>query len=148
MLLMKKICLLPILILFSLAAKSQTFEDDIKHLMKATGSETNVNSMVSYMIDTFKEQETYKNIPDEFWTEFSKEIKESYIVLENKLIIIYKQHYTREEVKALIAFYESPLGKTMIKKTPLVLSESYKAGSDWGRELGEKVAKKLQEKKD
>lgn len=96
---MKKIFFLLMLILFTYTAESQNFDDDVKHLMKASGSETNINSVVTLMLNSFKGQELYKNIPNEFWAEISKEIKESYLVLEDKLIVIYKQNYSHEEIR-------------------------------------------------
>jgi hypothetical protein len=40
---------------------------------------------------------------------------------------VYRQSFTDEELKALVAFYKSPTGKTLIAKQPLVLQNLMKA---------------------
>jgi len=41
--------------------------------------------------------------------------------------------------------YETPAGKRLVEKLPIVMQESMKAGEIWGQELGEKVVNKMLE---
>lgn len=44
--------------------------------------------------------------------------------LKGPMVEIYTRHYSEEEVQGLIAFYESPLGRSMVAKTPAVMRDS------------------------
>jgi hypothetical protein len=41
-----------------------------------------------------------------------------------ELIPIYQRHFTKSDVDALIAFYESPVGKKFLREQPRVTEES------------------------
>lgn len=44
--------------------------------------------------------------------------------LKEPMVQIYARHYTEAEVQGLIAFYESPLGRSMVAKTPAIMRDS------------------------
>lgn len=72
-----------------------------------------------------KMQVQMKNALKEVWDSlytsvFQVELKD----LNSKLVPIYKKHFTQEEIKELIAFYESPIGMKMSKETPAITQES------------------------
>jgi uncharacterized protein len=48
----------------------------------------------------------------------------SWAKLEKMYVQIYSETFSQEEVDALIAFYESPAGKTYVEKMPLVLQKA------------------------
>lgn len=52
------------------------------------------------------------------------------------IVPIYDKYYTDEEVKGLIALYQTPLGKKMLAALPKIMSESQAAGAQWGQQLG------------
>lgn len=135
------------LLLFVLAiqvghAQESQLREDIRELLELTGSSKLGIQVMSQMIGSF--QNIYPDVPQEFWEEFMKEIKED--DLTNLMIPIYEKYYTNEEIKGLIAFYETPLGQKTVKVLPQLTQDSMTAGQQWGAELGERVVQKLQEK--
>ena len=40
------------------------------------------------------------------------------------MIEVYSNHFTEEEVKGLITFYESDTGKSMVRKMPMIMQDS------------------------
>jgi hypothetical protein len=56
---------------------------------------------------------------------------------------IWAKYYTREDVKQLIVFYESPLGRKLVSVQPQIMAESMAAGATWGEALGAKIDAKL-----
>lgn len=48
--------------------------------------------------------------------------------VEQATIPIYTKHFTVDEIKQLTALYQSPLGKKMLEKMPLILSDSMEMG--------------------
>jgi hypothetical protein len=58
---------------------------------------------------------------------------------------VYRKHLTLEDLQALIAFYESPVGKKYAQVGPSILNESMEAGQEWGSSLRGKFEKQLEE---
>ena len=59
------------------------------------------------------------------------------------VIPIYDRHFSDEDLKGLIAFYESPLGKKAVAVLPQVVAESQEAGGQWGQELSRKCMEEV-----
>lgn len=53
----------------------------------------------------------------------------------NKLIPIYDKYFTNEDLRILLAFYQSDTGKKIIKALPNIMQESMAAGQEWGKSL-------------
>jgi hypothetical protein len=63
--------------------------------------------------------------------------------LERDIIRIYAQAFTEEELKDLLAFYKSPLGKKVIEQEPKVIDSSMAHAEEWAGKLAEEVVQKL-----
>jgi uncharacterized protein len=63
--------------------------------------------------------------------------------LDADIIKIYAQAFTEQELKDLLAFYRSPLGKKVIEQEPLVLDSSMARASEWADKLAQEVVQKL-----
>lgn len=118
------------------------FSSDIFRLLELTGSAKLGIQVMSQMVTSYKK--AMPNVPDEFWTEFMSEVDEESLI--NLIIPIYKKHYTPSDVKAIIAFYETPIGKKTISVLPKITADSMAAGRNWGLNIGKKVQDKLIEK--
>ena len=118
------------------------FSNDIYRLLELTGSAKLGIQVMGQMVTSYKQ--AMPNVPDEFWTEFMSEVDEKSLI--NLIIPIYKKHYTPADVKAIIAFYETPIGKKTISVLPKITSDSMTAGRSWGLKIGKKVQNKLIEK--
>jgi uncharacterized protein len=46
----------------------------------------------------------------------------------DRLVPIYAQHFSKEDIQGLVQFYESPLGQRVVKTLPEVVQESQNAG--------------------
>lgn len=60
------------------------------------------------------------------------------------IVPIYTKHLTEIEMIETIEFYESPTGKSMVSKLPLIVQDSLTVGQTWGAQLGQLVAGELQ----
>lgn len=52
---------------------------------------------------------------------------------------IYATHFTEAELKNILAFYQSPLGRKMVTEEPKALDESMANAGNWGDKLSEEV---------
>ncbi|HEY1588119.1 MAG TPA: DUF2059 domain-containing protein [Rhodanobacter sp.] len=66
--------------------------------------------------------------------------------LVSRMVPIYQDHFTADDVAGLLKFYQSPLGQKVITQMPRTMAEGLKAGQQWGRERGQAMIKDLQQK--
>jgi hypothetical protein len=112
---------------------------DIRRLLKATGAGELGVQAFKQVQSQFKR--TFPQVPETFWTEFEKEVKADDLV--EMVVPIYAKYLTHDDVKELIKFYESPVGRKLVKVQPKVMGESMQAGQKWGAAIAEKVMRRL-----
>jgi hypothetical protein len=141
---MKKIILVTSLFFVTNQCFSQSTaaRDRIKTLLEVTGSGTIGIQVMENMINSFKK--SMPKVPSTFWDDFMKEVNSATLI--ELIIPIYAKHYTDAEIIQLLEFYQTPLGKKVIEKLPLISQESYVVGSEWGKQISEQVVKRLMEK--
>lgn len=141
---MKKFILPAMLFLAVFSACSQDSEKvkNIKKLLELTGSGKIGVQAMQNMLNTFKS--SFPSVDEKFWDDFSNEVKAE--DLDALVIPIYDKYYTDSDIKQLIEFYNSPVGRKMTEKMPVILQESMEAGKEWGKQIAEKVLTRLKEK--
>ena len=83
-------------------------------------------------------------IPAVFWDRFLVEVRNRRPEFESLMVDVYDHHFSTDELRQLIAFYQSPIGQKMISESPAVMQESMQAGRQWGGRIGQMVATQLQ----
>jgi hypothetical protein len=63
--------------------------------------------------------------------------------LEARWAPIYVRHFTPEEIKAIVVFYETPAGRKLLAESPALLQESYAAAQEWRRETVADILKEM-----
>ena len=58
---------------------------------------------------------------------------------------IYAQHFTEQELKELLAFYQSPVGKKAIAEEPQALNQAMSFAGTWGDNLSQEVMASMRE---
>lgn len=112
---------------------------DIRRLLVLTGAGELGEQMMANMIAQFRT--TMPSVPSAFWDEFQGEVDADEIV--ELVVPIYARHFTHEDVQALIAFYESPIGRKFVEAQPQILQESMAVGERWGQQLAQRVMERL-----
>lgn len=84
--------------------------------------------------------------------EIAAELEKEYAPRANELVDatarIYAQHFTEAELKDMLAFYQSPLGRKMVTEEPKVVDESMSHAGEWGDTLaGDVIARMRAEMK-
>ena len=121
------------------AAHGQTKNDDILKLLTISGTDKIAEQTMHLMIPQFKQ--LIPNIPDAFWNRFMAKLDINSLLLG--CVPVYNKYYTHDEIKQLIAFYETPLGRRMVEITPLVNQETMIIGQNWGEKLGHDIVNEL-----
>ncbi len=118
-------------------------EKDIRKLLDMTGASKIGMQVMDGMIESFRK--STPGVPASFWDEFRKEVDPN--VLLDMTVGIYARHFTPEDVKALIAFYESPVGKKFVRSQPELVREGMEAGQRWGQDVARRANQKLAERR-
>ncbi len=117
-------------------------EADIRHLLDLTGAASlatqsmdQAEKSIRPLITNSLPPGDYRDkLVDLFFEKFRSKRDSGQVV--TLLVPIYDKYYTADEIKGLVKFHESPLGKKMSSVLPNILSESQQAGGKWGQELG------------
>ena len=127
------------IVLSGISLFAQPKEERIRHLLDISGSGALTMQIMDTIIPEFNK--LVPDIPEDFWVRFRDKINVDDFY--DLIIPIYNKYYTLDEINELIAFYNTPLGKKLISTTPIITQESYAAGQNWGRMLGEQIANEL-----
>jgi uncharacterized protein len=127
------------------SADSTELKKDIKRLLVLTEVSKAAKTSLNQMFEIFKNKPEYGSVSNDFFAKFSAEI--DFDEFEDMFIPIYAKHLSHAVVKDLIVFYQTPSGKTLTEKLPLIMTDSMILGSEWGQKIAEKIIKKLDEKK-
>jgi hypothetical protein len=80
-------------------------------------------------------------IPEKYWVEYREKISAN--ELRDRLVRVYDKHFTPEELKAILEFYDSAAGKKLSAAMMPILRESMEIAQDVSKRAGEEVAKDL-----
>jgi hypothetical protein len=127
---MKKIILLGAFILaFSAQAQENVaFKNDAVALIKATGADASFDGAIT-QIGTAVGVAQDKN--EQYIAEANGTLKGLY----SKMADLYTAEFTHDEVKELLKFYDSDLGKKMASKQMLISQKGMMMGQKWGMEV-------------
>ena len=121
------------------------YAKDVKHLFEINGSANSFKQSIKAMINHFKTQES--NVPASYWEKAEKEfLNTSFEDLYDLIVPIYRKNLSHEDVKAMIAFFESEAGKRIAGKIPNITTESMQAGMIWGQEVGKRIHEDIESK--
>ncbi len=123
-------------IMFSsnLIGQDDQFAKDVAKMQKLNGSLKSYDMIFDQMVAQLKA--TMPDVPDKAWSEIKTEVFDEQVTsFSKKLIPIYQKHFTHEDIKAIIAFYQSETGKKLAEKTPAISQESMVLGQQWGMGL-------------
>lgn len=68
--------------------------------------------------------------------------------LQQKLIPLYARYFTHEDVRGLIAFYQSPLGQKSLSVMPALMQDAAKLGQQWAAEATPRVQEAIRKRLD
>lgn len=88
-------------------------------------------------------QRRVPGVKKEFWQECAKFLNRDQ--LGGELAEVYATHYTQQDIKELIEFFDSRVGKKYVKVARGLVSDANQRTNEFGRKIGEKMADKLDE---
>jgi|LFRM01.1.fsa_nt_gb hypothetical protein len=117
-------------------AQDNEFEKDLALMLELNGSKESYDMVFEQIVGQLKY--SMPNVSDENWAKVKADVFDKQIIeLNKKLVPIYKKHFTHDEIKGIIAFYQTEVGKKMAQKSAVLAQESMAIGQQWGMQLGQ-----------
>jgi len=119
---------------FVKAQENPEFTADTVEFLKLTGASVGFDQAVMQIgaIVSAENKEAY-----------AKEAATSVDGLYTKMAAMYMEEFTHDEIKELLKFYNSDLGKKMASKQMMLVQKGMSLGQNWGMEL-QQIAQKYQ----
>ncbi len=88
------------------------------------------------------------NVPEQVWQEITPQVKKDFgpDKLAEFLTPVYAERFAPDEIRQLVAFFESPVGRKWFQRFGELQRASYNAGSALGFLLGERINETLKAK--
>jgi uncharacterized protein len=136
MILMKKLLIMLAFAFISQAAMAQNgFRADVQKVLQMTGSAAQADIAKAQIVAM---------IPEAKKAEFIKEFDALVPEYLNFLEKFYMETFTHDEVKQMIKFYETPVGKKITANAGGLAEATTKAAQDWAPKLQNLVMKYMQ----
>ena len=65
--------------------------------------------------------------------------------LSDQMATYYASEFTEQELKDILVFYQSPAGKKLLERQPVVIDRSMKFAQEWANKLSDEVIGKIRE---
>jgi uncharacterized protein len=121
-----------------------------KQIIELKGVDKVFTPLVRGVVEKVKEQFMQTNF---IWAkdlnEVAASLEQQYAPRVSELVDasarIYASHFTEAELKQILAFYQSPLGRKVIAEEPKALDESMADAGTWGDKFSEEVIDKMRQ---
>lgn len=113
----------------------EDFKNDVIKVIKASGS--------AAQMEAAKDQ-IKAMIPEDKFKEFSKDFDATLPSLYESIAKIYMETYSHDDIKAMIKFYDSPIGQKISQNAGSLYKKSMEAGQEWGMQLQGMISKYME----
>ena len=117
------------------AASSDDFKAQVMKVIERSGSGGQMNSAKKQILAM---------IPEDKHAAFTVEFDAMLPKIYEGTAKIYMEQYTKEDIKAMLAFYESPVGKKMADKAEIIAEKSQESMMELQGEIQALVMKYMQ----
>lgn len=117
------------------SAQSADFKKDVVNYIKLSGSAAQVTAVLEPIME---------QMPVDKQADFKKEFETTLPSLYDKMADVMMKYYTHDDIKKMIEFYNTPVGKKIQETTPKITKDQMKAGQEWGMELQGLLMKYMQ----
>ncbi len=103
------------------AQDNQEYEKQVAKMLEMTHTMDAMKQIFPQMTAMLKQQ--LPQAPDEFWKELDASMNGMYDKMIKAVIPVYKKYLTLDDLKEIIKFYETPVGKKLSEMNPKATAE-------------------------
>ena len=124
--------------LFTVKGQADSYDSDIMKMQQVNGSLATTNAMFPRIVAQLKQSKP--DITDVQWAAMKMDVFDAEVAtLNEQLIPVFKKYFTQEDVKAILAFYETTAGKKLAETTPKMMMEQMQITQTWAMGLMGKI---------
>jgi len=116
-------------------AQDEAFKKDVLKVIELSGSSAQMKMAKDQIL---------KMIPADKQAAFLVEFNASLPSYYDKLAKVYMDTYTKDDIKAMLAFYDSPIGKKITEKSGEIAEKGQVAAQEWAQGLQPMMMKYMQ----
>jgi hypothetical protein len=115
-------------------------------LPETPGGPQQTSHVIDQIIDAYRK--AMPNVPNQVWQEITPQLKKDFgpDKMAEFLTPVYASRFTQAEIRQLVAFFQSPVGRKWFQKFGELQQGSYNAGNGLGFLLGERISQTLKAK--
>ena len=115
-----------------------------KQLIASTSATTVFNPLIAGVVEQAKLLYLQQNPAlakdlNEIAEKMRTDLAPRFAELSDEMAKLYAMHFTDQELKAILVFYQSPAGKKLLAQQPTVVDDSMKFAQDWANKLSDQV---------
>lgn len=117
--------------IFTAQSQNELYKEVLLDFMEAQGTLDTFNSTIDQMSEMMGNQieaEKIKPLMDEMFSS-----------LIDALVPVYKKHLSIQDLKDGIGMYQTPIGKKIAEKSPLISQETMGVSMQWGMQFSSKI---------
>lgn len=117
--------------------------EELRRLIEATGVVERELKALDPMLAGLRKKAP--QVPEKVWKEVEAEFKSAFTreTVIDMYAPAYKRHFEPDEIRRLLAFYTSPVGKKLVEVSPMMEMEVFLEGVERGMNIGEKIRELL-----
>lgn len=127
------------------AQENQAYEAAMTKMLEVSKS-MDAMKQIAPQITAMLKQQSGGQLPDEFIKEMEKEMIGMYSRMIKAMIPVYQKYLSLEDIKGIIAFYESPVGKKLAEANTKIAVEIMPIAQQIGMETMQKLMETAKEK--
>jgi uncharacterized protein len=129
------------------------FERDIRKLLELMGSQVLSEQMVAAASDNYTTvlRAARPDLPARAFEIANEVTKAAYAkatqangALTARIVALYAQHFTHDDVRALIAFYETETGRKLVTVLPSLAQDAIRSGQEWALEVAPEIGAEIE----
>ena len=121
-----------------------------KQLVDVTGAKTLFSPLIAGVVEQSKllylqQNPMLQKDLNEIAAQMRTDLEPRFAEVTNEVAREYATHFTEQELKEILAFYQSPAGKKMLQEQPVVVNNSMRFAQDWANKLSTEVTAKMRD---
>jgi uncharacterized protein len=119
-------------------------------LIKVTGATELFNPLIAGVVEQAKILYLQQNPAlakdlNEIATKMRADLAPRFSQLTDEIATLYATRFTDAELKQILVFYQSPVGKKLLAQQPRVIDDSMKFAQTWANKLSDEVVAKMRD---
>jgi hypothetical protein len=121
-----------------------------KDLVAITGTTSLFNPLIAGVVEQAKILYLQQNPAlakdlNEISEKMREDLKPRFSELTDDVAKEYATNFTEAELKAILVFYQSPVGKKLLDRQPRIVDASMRFAQDWANKLSDEVVPKMRD---